>query len=139
MARAKTDRLGKLANQLKSLGVTKWAKKTAPSAANMYGDAKRRPSGFHVAIRLKYSHAVGQVWARKKIQPTNTTLKVKKRAKMFQIGGKYRFVFKPASGSQCFQIRWVARAQPCSPPQNTKFQLAPCHNPHNNMVASRLK
>src|SRR5262249_28781469 len=80
-------------------------------------------------IRRRISSAASSVGDRKKIQAKQTKFTVI----------KIRAILRhPSAGflppDKLCQALVVARATPCSRPQITKFQLAPCHRPPSSIV-----
>ena len=47
--------------------------------------------------------------------------------------------FQPLSIRRSARHRSHTSQAPCNPPQNTKFQAAPCHKPPSSMVSIRFR
>src|SRR5881396_3390721 len=85
-------------------------------------------------MRPRMFSAASSVGDRKKIQAKQTKLIVRKiRAILRQPSS----VFLPPE-TLC-QARVAASPAPCSKPQITKFQLAPCHRPPSSIVRMRFE
>src|SRR5262245_30988000 len=85
-------------------------------------------------IRSRMFIAAWSVGARKKIQAKQTKFTVTKiRAILRQAPSTL-----PPPEKLC-QARVAASPTPCSNPQITKFQLAPCHRPPSSMVRIRFE
>src|SRR5258706_15971443 len=83
-------------------------------------------------IRARMLHAASSVGDRKKIQAKQTKFTVRKTRKVLRQA--------PSSGLVVpWNARVTARPQPCSRPQMTKFQLAPCQSPPSSIVTIRFR
>src|SRR5260370_25252643 len=83
-------------------------------------------------IRFRIFTAASNVGERKKIQVKQTKFTVTKT---------FAILREPAASGADFlwKARDTASPTPCSRPQMTKFQLAPCQSPPSSMVTMRLK
>src|SRR5262249_48253898 len=83
-------------------------------------------------IRPRMFHAASSVGDRKKIHAKQTKFTVRKTRNVLRQG--------PSSG---LVVPWNARVtdrpRPCSSPQITKFQLAPCQSPPSSIVRIRFR
>ncbi len=85
-------------------------------------------------MRLKILIAASSVGDRKKIQAKHTK---------FRVATMRPILRQPSAGflppvTPC-QARVAASPAPCSSPQITKFQLAPCHSPPSSIVRMRFQ
>src|ERR1051326_4104621 len=115
-----------------------WASRTPTSAVRMYGETMCVPAVVHIANLITYCIAAPHDSARKQIHPSSTTPSVSRREKTFHVNSNPGADLNFASGSHVIHALWIASETPCNAPQNTKFQLAPCHNPPNIIVTIKL-
>src|SRR3954447_5641346 len=99
------------------------------------GELNRVPLELHENRRVRYTHASEKVCDLKNAMLTTTKPSVKTCAQTVHNNRAAGRVFNPRRGFHVVQTLCVANPTPWTPPQITKFQLGPCHNPHNNIVA----
>src|ERR1043166_228800 len=95
----------------------------------MYGDTRCVHVLVQASMRAMYWIALENVSERRKTQDSRTEPRVKTRENVFQAFRAGPVLGSERKGFRVDQTLCVAKARPCSPPQSTKPQVAPCQRP----------